>query len=730
MSDTTNNLVFRNFLTSDIDATKALAFTPDIIPHFGNDLDKATLISEYDQFISLPLQPYETNHIYIRAATTSSVAPGARSAVVLRAVPSELILWPQAWNTKKALGPGPLVFNKLTPNDIVAHHIPFHFNPSSMGGFHYALIATQASIPSSFDPRGSDRLRDILPAPPSDVKNWREFLNFINNDTSTAYYNVVVADPRASVISVSTRLHVVDDGTSDLNFNIIIESSSMPDGTHVTLSSPSGIINMGKTPLSDNSDVGVHVSLPPGFNDTITIAVYPPSGVLIETFAWVSLQASVVVDSSSQSGGIPITNVYLLGAQNIVFHDDATTNLNFASPASNKLRKLLQLAGAGTPVKPVQDTLHIASTANVTGSATGWWFRDALNDTNNFPRTNTVYHSPDIQAVGDSPLSDPTATLGGANANKDYTDANSIVISQGKPNYTYVRGNSTLGNYDVEIHLFCIPNNLVLYPATYSKWAVNDVDEKGNPIIATRTIIASATSLNVLDNPFDILDPIELPSGNDHYCLVAETRHPTAENPDPNWPHEDTGSFDSSASFNNWVGSTPTVSQRNITFRAGGATEICTCIVTIPGVYPSSADWTLQVDADNAPLGSTWRLTGSGPAVPGVEIGFNQTTITASNMTAKNGMKFSFKLSTSTPPSGPRLLAKDLVKAGTSLPDEAANWPYTVGIHHPGVKASNSKGYLGRRFEDIGPNTWPYARKGRIGPTVLYTVGGDHWNFH
>lgn len=164
----------------------------------------------------------------------------------------------------------------------------------------------------------------------------------------------------------------------------------------------------------------------------------------------------------------------------------------------------------------------------------------------------------------------------------------------------------------------------MLYPATYSKWAVNDVDEKGNPIIATRTIIASATSLNVLDNPFDILDPIELPSGNDHYCLVAETRHPTAENPDPNWPHEDTGSFDScklaseyhvnsrpfltyctAASFNNWVGSTPTVSQRNITFRAGGATEICTCIVTIPGVYPSSADWTLQVDADNAPLGST-----------------------------------------------------------------------------------------------------------------------------
>ncbi|PPQ89991.1 hypothetical protein CVT25_009631 [Psilocybe cyanescens] len=756
MTEHKNNLLFRNFLTDDIDATKALAFSPDIVPHFGNQLNQRTLIDEYDQFISLPLAPSEINLIYLRAISASTVHHGAKAAVVLRAIPSELILWPQAWNKTKPVGPGPLVTGPLDPNEIIALYNPFLFTPSPMGGFHYALIATQAPVPVDFK-QGNVRLRDALPGPPANVKNWREYINFINNDTSTAYYNVVVADPRAPIISVSTRLHIVDDGTSNINFNITVENSSMPNGTFVSLSSPSGKISMGPTPLLDGSDVGVRVSLSPGFDDTVTITVFPPSGAIIETFAWVSLQASVVVPEPSQAGGIPITNVYLLGAQNIVFHEEATTNLKFASPAANKLRKLTE---AGIDVKPAQDTIAIANSADATWPATGWWFRDAINDINKFPRTETLCNSPDIQAVGGQPLSDVQSMLGGSNANTDYTSAHNVAINQGAPNYIYVRGNCTLGdNYDVQIRLFCIPNNLLLYPTNYAKYSVTDVDDNKNPYVALRTITsASANSFNVLDTAFDLLDPDPVPSGSDHYCLIAETRHITPSSPDPNWPHEDTGAFSSASGFNTWVGSTPTVSWRNIAYKPGGAELICTCNVEIPeNVYPSSAIWILEVIAHNASTGSAWKLTGSGPAIPGVQIGFEQSNITAPTMiqgcqftglpsagykftcvlqwfaqghTPGAGMKFSFILHTTTPPAGANFLAK----ASSSLPKEAVNWPFTVGIHHPGVVASsknkkNAKGYLGHRFREIGRNPWPYVSNGNIKPVKVYSVGGDHWQF-
>ncbi|PPQ90007.1 hypothetical protein CVT25_009647 [Psilocybe cyanescens] len=774
MSKSSNNLVFRDFLTSDVTSTKATAFSPDIIPHFGNKVDPALLTSEYDQFISLPLQPNEINNVYIRGQTTSTVTSGAKTAVVLRAVPSELILWPQAWNTTTPQGPGPLVINSSTPNTgklikLVASGTPFTITPSNLGGFNFALIATQAPVPTNLNAK--TRLRDALPPPPPDAKNWQDLVTFFENDTSTVYYNVVVADPNAPVISVSTRLHVVDDGTTPLNFRITLESSTMPASTSVSLSSPSGQINLAKTPLAD--DIGVHVNLAPGFDDTITLNIFPGPEDTIETFAWISLQASIVVPQTTQPGGIPISDVILLGAQNIVFHDEATTNLKYASPAANKLKQHAQLQKADAPAGLEKAAVAVSNAANVTGSATGWWFRDDMGNPNLFPRTTTLSHSPDIQPVGTSPRSDVQTILGGANGNTDWSDANNVAVSQGAPNYIYIRGNCTLGNnYDAQVRLFCVPNALLLYPSDYSQFSVTDFDDDGDPFVAIRDITStSANSFNVLDLAFDLLNPQPPPAGSDHYCLIAEERNPTADNPDPDWPHEDTGAFASGTGFNNWVGGTPTVCWRNITYKAGGAQMICTAIVTIPaGVYPSSAQWTLEVDAENAPVGSQWRLTGSGPAIPGVTIGFAQTAITAPNMTQGchftglpasgytfsvvlqwfaegkapgAGMNFSFLLFTTTPPAGANLAGNNLVKAVATLPDSAANWPFTVGIHHPGVEnkgdgKKKNTGYLGHRFKEIGPNPWPYAKEDKtkklnnfksIGPTTVYSIGGDHWNF-
>ncbi|PPQ89994.1 hypothetical protein CVT25_009634 [Psilocybe cyanescens] len=303
----------RRALPSIKDATKTLAFSPDIVPHGSRPLDAATLIGEYNQFIGLPLEQGSANVVQIRATTASSITPVARATVSLRSIDSHLILWPQRWSSRTPISPTSVTINSLTPNKVVAFGDPFVFIPNSMAnGYHHALIAVQGT--GSFPP-----------TPPNDVKNWREFIDFINNDTSTTFYNVVpvIENPMGHVVPISTRLAVIDDGTSDLNFYISLVHSNMPQGTIIKLWTPSGKISMNDTTLpEDGSDIGLHTSLQPGFDEEISLSIYPPSGARIQPFAWLSLRASIVVTQPTQSANIPISNTYLLGAQNVVFNID------------------------------------------------------------------------------------------------------------------------------------------------------------------------------------------------------------------------------------------------------------------------------------------------------------------------------------------------------------------------------------------------------------------------
>uniref|UniRef100_A0A8H8CQT2 Uncharacterized protein n=1 Tax=Psilocybe cubensis TaxID=181762 RepID=A0A8H8CQT2_PSICU len=541
----TNNLIFRNFLTSDYPSSKATAFTPDIIPHYGNRLTPHLLIDEYSQFISLPVQPNDTNYVYIRGKSIGDVEPGAKTAVVLRAAPSELILWPQVWNKVKPTGPGPLVVKSSAPDEVVACATPFRFTLPNMGGVNYALIATQSPL-NILPPPPETRLRDTLPRPPADAKNWKDLADFLKNDTSTVYYNVIVADPKAPIISVSTRLRVFDDGTEPLKFHITIDTSIMPGGTLFSLSSTTGTIYMVKSPLAP--DVGVQVDLEPGFDDIITLNIFPGPEEVIDTFAWVSLQANIIQPPSEDTRTIPIGETLLLGALNIVFHDEAVTHLKYASHAANQLQEYSKIpeAEAGADSMTAENTENL----RIYGAATGWWFRDRLNDTNNFPRSLYGSNSPDIQPVGTHNNPKFTTILGGGNSNVDWSTNNTINLQQGAPNYIYLRGNCTLGNdYLVETRLFCVLGDLLIYPSMYASQSVNDDDQHdGNTTAIRRIKSTSANSFNVIDTPFNKLNPAPLPSGA-HYCLVAESRHPTDQNPDPNWPHEDTGSFDSRKFF-------------------------------------------------------------------------------------------------------------------------------------------------------------------------------------
>jgi hypothetical protein len=91
--------------------------SPDIIPLFGNDPTPSQLTDEYKNFVSLPLQPYDNNNIYVRGITVESASESFDTAITLRAVPSELILWPQVWTSSSILAPGPIVIKGDDSNE-------------------------------------------------------------------------------------------------------------------------------------------------------------------------------------------------------------------------------------------------------------------------------------------------------------------------------------------------------------------------------------------------------------------------------------------------------------------------------------------------------------------------------------------------------------------------------------------------------------------------------------
>jgi hypothetical protein len=144
------------------------------------------------------------------------------------------------------------------------------------------------------------------------------------------------------------------------------------------------------------------------------------------------------------------------------------------------------------------------------------------------------------------PDSNAVADLSGANFNIDYTNAKGVQLVGGAPNFVNLRGNCTLGSYQVETRLFCVPCNIIITPGQYGPLSVNDYDGNGDsigPAIRSITTV-NADDFNVLGNPFNILNPADPKTlGSDHYCLIAETRHKTTFLPDPQWPHEIAGDF-------------------------------------------------------------------------------------------------------------------------------------------------------------------------------------------
>ncbi|KIJ63960.1 hypothetical protein HYDPIDRAFT_28856 [Hydnomerulius pinastri MD-312] len=577
-------LLFRNHLhqTEEKHYSKAWAFSfksPDIIPHYGKGISVDSLKSSYDDFISFPIQPNDFNNVYIRAFAPE--IPIQSTAVTLRAVPNELILWPQVWNKAPILPTGPVVIAADGTADApVASEEHFVVRPPTLGGFSYALIAVaEGLLPTKQkNPTNNLRLRDTLTVP-RDTPNWREYVKFIDSDQSTSYYNVRVTDPTSPCVSMTTRLRLFEDDPDTKSLEIIlqVEHAGLDPDTQISLSSDHGEFVLERTNIGDSHHViGSDNTIPSDYDGFITLNIFPPAGKCFRNAGWISLQAQILSPPDPDTG---MSKTVLLGAENIVFNANRTRRARFYSQAAVALQAANRKKTAGSKL-----SLNAANTT----SSPQWWFRDQIGDTNSFPRTGMGYHSP-----GTGPLSDPVGTLGGGQANTDYTDDNNINVISGDSNYIYLRGNCVKANSHIKSRLFVMPNNVLLAPQTYSRYGVLTPGGDGMQISEIKT--TADNSFNVL-NPFVLTNLPSLSGQGDHYCAVAETILVRDGRPDPDWPSEQVDLFATGEDMSLWIRNTPQVAQRNIgyslvTADEGGPAFIKNVTLKIP---PSPDAGTLQ----------------------------------------------------------------------------------------------------------------------------------------
>jgi len=230
-----------------------------------------------------------------------------------------------------------------------------------------------------------------------------------------------------------------------------------------------------------------------------------------------------------------------------------------------------------------------------------------MDDTDVFPRPDEQnYRSPDIQVSGDDRFNDPQQIIGGSNY---MTDASWDVVKGNSANYVYLRAKCS-GAIEMDTRLFCIPNEVLLYPQLYAKYSVQDLDDDDNPYTAIRHFSSKSAGVIVLNDPFNVFDPPDPGSGDPdsrHYCLVAEARASS----DDDWPHEDppTG-----ADLAKWVLNNPNMIERNVSWsdRTGDNEITWQAGLTIPDSFSSSDTFSLQLSWDNVPVDGYISLTSTG----------------------------------------------------------------------------------------------------------------------
>ncbi|TDL14744.1 hypothetical protein BD410DRAFT_832964 [Rickenella mellea] len=651
-----------------------VAISPDILPLYQTKIsDVDQLTSTYDSFVAQTVVPEESNLVYVRGAAVDPRSP-VQANVNLFTVTNELVLWPQVLKGSSQLGTisldyAPVPSPVLNQPGLTASAKSISLTPPGQGGRHDAIIS--AIGVTTFD--------DI-----PDAKNVADLLNTVDSNPALAFYNAIVADPVFDVYSFTTRLRFFDDSTKAIQVELDVESIGMPTGYDVSIFSDNPAVNMARTHIVSGHRVGTTISVKDGFDALITVQVYKGTGApLPPNYASISVVASVIQTSGR------IQTLQVIGAEHVLF--DSAIRL------SRGIVKARQLG----------DT------------AVGFYFRDAMGDTDKFPRTGAASHSPDIQPLGTVPDSNIESTLSASTYNIDVSDQKGVNIVSDTSNYVYLRGNTNQATH-IETSLYAIPSALLIVPEMYGKHSIQDVDTFGNTTTAIREVIATDSGPLTIDTPFNWFQPPPPQSvdpSSDHYCLIAEARLWTADPLDrPLWPHQ--MGLPTGSDVTNWVLGTPTVAWRNVSWvhNPDAPTLSWQTNMTVPDGYASNTRWTLKLACLNMPLNGAIAMSATGP----VDLHVDKTTITNPQMTIgvdftgvdpfSSTVSISWWQEGGAPrPAGSSLTAllqinvggADAIAQVTHLVakrgPETENWPLVVGPHYPHLL--DSKHHHGKKVK-------------------------------
>lgn len=571
----------RPALNSGPNITTLAAFSPDIIPLDQVKASAAQLVSSYNDFIAHSIDLDEpTTLVYIRGKQSEASANLALAN--LRAVPNELVLWPQVWETASVIGHTGFGLNSTY---IAVGGAPIQYSPipiSGEGHSHATLVATVGGPNEAFS------------VPP--VKNWRDLVEHVGKNTSLGFYNVETADPTSRQIKLVTKFRLLEDKAAHVELFFGLEIMGIPSsGIDASLkvvgtsSDKTGFsFAIDRQPLSRTEVYGKRVKVPSGYEGNVILEVFNVSGQVFGDYSSISLVV-YAVDSARE---------VLIGAEHLVFD-------------TNPRVKKLALSYAANPPGP-------------------FYFRTSISDNGIFPRSGNPAYAPDIQPLGQVQDPNPALTLG--NFSVDVTTKRKINLFIDGSNYIYLRG-TTVRASSGQTRLFYLPAGVNLHPSLYTQpsHVVFDADDNGNPVTAFRRYKTAAAQQVVLTTPFT-LDNIPQPG---HYCMISECL-PDGQT---QWPHEKVSNFGTAAEFVAWILSEPCVCWRNaeVVSNPDPDTQTLQSSFTVPPGYSATDIFQFQVQATDCPIGSSFSVTSDDPAIrfPKTPITTNPT-IASSQFTGKS----------------------------------------------------------------------------------------------
>ncbi|KAG6371076.1 hypothetical protein JVT61DRAFT_10614 [Boletus reticuloceps] len=729
--------------------SKALSFSPDIIPLYGAKADHDALVHpmSWRGFAGMPIVGGDVNNVYIRG-----YGSGGPYIVTLRVIPSELILWPQVWSSVQPVPSGPV---GIAGGDITGPYTsnnPLWFRPPHTAGNACSLIANVFK----YDPVNEHKhLQDYEPISSLDL-GVDEFLSFLSKDKNFTFYNVVVADPTLKHVSANTRLRMFSKSPVPVTFRLDWhEGAPAPAGLEVSLNDDRGKITIPRTPLSSFGEHGV--LLEPSYDGILTLNIFSPvANAHHEPYSGLSLRVlKSGISGSRLTAGLglpqsisPVDPPQLLGALNVIFDPHSTRNIRFASPSATQLRESKNCPGdvCHCPVEPGNADCAVIPVTKP--AATGWWFRAQVNDVNIFPHTAPGGYSPDIQPIG-TDLTAPGLWSSLENPSSDYAKDKLIELVGGEDNYIFVRGHSTIADIDIQSRVFAIKGAPILHPSEYATQGISAQVFGGAGTVDQQTIsVADADQFYLFSRPFDIKAPPNPNPGSHggswmsetHYCLIAEVRQKRkCSLVYPSWPTEQTEDLKTLQDFQQWVTTCPLVCYRNLGWVPGTRkpgevclTWQCSTRLVIPESSFYSSFWTIIIECDSPiiPPGSKWSLTCDDNVIFPDGVCFGNIPISAQSPVA--GSHFTGATPSSTPCNliltvtwcdgnskipPPSIKCKLAITEVTMLsplkylagqpPAGSQAWPFYVASKYP---------YLGDKpnpsplpsFKAIGLNTWPY----------------------